>query len=59
MTGHIRKGRKAEREFYTRDNVQACVICGRLFTKRRDNVCSIACLEKQKEKGNEEHGSDH
>jgi hypothetical protein len=51
MTGHIRKGRKREREFYERDNVQSCRICGRYFTRRKDDVCSIACLEKQNQEG--------
>jgi hypothetical protein len=26
--------------------VQACRICGRWFTRRKDDICSRACLEK-------------
>jgi hypothetical protein len=37
---------KREREFYGRENLQKCAVCGRLFVRRKDNVCSIACSEK-------------
>jgi len=38
---------KRERHFYARGDVRACEVCGRLFTKRADRVCSIACAEKK------------
>jgi hypothetical protein len=42
----IRKQQKAERNYYQRDEVQACKVCGRLFVRRRDTVCSMACKAK-------------
>jgi hypothetical protein len=42
-----RGAKKAERHYYDRTNLQACIVCGRLFTnKRKDAICSIACAEK-------------
>jgi hypothetical protein len=44
---------KAERAFLARQDVQQCVVCGRLFCRRRDNVCSVSCLaELEKKKAN-------
>jgi hypothetical protein len=34
---------KAERQYYDRQNLQACIVCGRLFTRRVAKVCSITC----------------
>jgi hypothetical protein len=45
----IRGQRRAERDFYARDNLQQCVVCGRLFCRRKDKVCSLTCLKKQEE----------
>jgi hypothetical protein len=30
----IRKQQKAERAFYQRDELQQCIVCGRLFVRR-------------------------
>jgi hypothetical protein len=38
---------RAEKQFYSRDNVQQCVVCGRWFCRRKDRVCSTDCLKKQ------------
>jgi hypothetical protein len=47
----VRKRLKAERNYYQRDEVQACRVCGRYFTKHaRDAVCSAACKEKATER---------
>jgi hypothetical protein len=40
--------RRAERDLVGRDQLQRCVVCQRYFIKRRDNICSVACLEKAK-----------
>jgi hypothetical protein len=42
----VRKRQKVERNYYQRDEVQACRVCGRLFVRRRDTVCSAACKVK-------------
>jgi hypothetical protein len=43
----IRKQQKAERNYYQRQGeLQACVVCGRLFCRRKDVVCSMACKGK-------------
>jgi hypothetical protein len=42
----IRKQQKAERAYYQRDELQQCTVCGRLFVRRKDNVCSMACKAK-------------
>jgi hypothetical protein len=42
----IRKQQKAERAYYQRDELQQCRICGRLFVRRKGDVCSVACAEK-------------
>jgi hypothetical protein len=46
---HARGRLKAERDYYnTRDELQTCTVCGRLFTRYvKDRVCSIACAEKR------------
>jgi hypothetical protein len=46
---NVRDLAKRERQFYARDDLQQCVVCGRWFCRRRDNVCSIACLEKSQQ----------
>jgi hypothetical protein len=46
---NIRAVSKAEKQFYNRTNLQQCVVCGRWFCRRKDNVCSIACSEKADE----------
>jgi hypothetical protein len=34
-------------QFYARQDIQQCVVCGRWYTRRvKDQVCSIACAEK-------------
>ena len=40
---------KAEAAFYRGNNVQACIVCGRYFTKRSERVCSISCAAKAEE----------
>jgi hypothetical protein len=40
---------KAERQFYQRDELQQCRVCGRLFVRRKGDICSRACLEKKAE----------
>jgi hypothetical protein len=42
----VRKQQKAEREYHNRAEVQSCRVCGRLFVRRKDTVCSMACAEK-------------
>jgi hypothetical protein len=37
---------KREQEFYRRQDVQACRVCGRLFVRRKGDVCSMSCKEK-------------
>ena len=34
---------RREAQFYARQDVQQCIVCGRWFCRRKDNVCSIAC----------------
>ena len=41
--------KRAERA--DRIEAQQCVVCGRWFSKRKDRVCSRACLEKSKQEG--------
>jgi hypothetical protein len=44
---HARDRLKAERDYNSRNEVQACIICGRLFTRHaKDRVCSRECLAK-------------
>jgi hypothetical protein len=47
----IRKQQKAERAYYQRDDLQQCQICGRLFCRRKDTVCSMACRAKAEQEG--------
>jgi len=43
----VRGRAKREAEFYRgRDHLQACRVCGRWFTIRRDDVCSAVCKAK-------------
>jgi hypothetical protein len=42
----IRKQQKAERAFYQRDELQQCRICGRLFVRRKGDICSMTCQAK-------------
>ena len=42
----VRKQQKAERNYYQRDELQQCTVCGRLFVRRKDSVCSMACKGK-------------
>jgi len=37
---------EAQRERQFKGNLQACVVCGRYFTKRAERVCSISCAAK-------------
>jgi hypothetical protein len=48
--GHDARGQaKAERNYRAHNDVQACTVCGRLYTRyARDRTCSIACAEKLK-----------
>jgi hypothetical protein len=45
----VRDRAKRERQFYARDDLQQCVVCGRWFCRRRDNVCSRDSLAKLQE----------
>jgi hypothetical protein len=47
----MRKQQKAERQFYQRDELQQCTVCGRLFVRRKDNVCSMACRGNAEQEG--------
>jgi predicted nucleic acid-binding Zn ribbon protein len=40
---------KTEAEFYRSNPLQRCQICGKLFVKRAEKVCSRECLEKLEE----------
>jgi hypothetical protein len=42
----IRQQQKASRAYYQRDELQQCIVCGRLFCRRKDTVCSAACKAK-------------
>jgi hypothetical protein len=42
---NIRGQAKRAREYSAQDPPRQCVICGRWFRRRRDNVCSIACAQ--------------
>ena len=48
--GHDARGQaRAERNYKAHNDVQACAVCGRLFTRYvRDKTCSVACAEKLK-----------
>jgi hypothetical protein len=47
----VRERAKRQEEFYRRQGeVQSCVVCGRLFCRRKDKVCSMACKEKAAER---------
>ena len=35
-----------ERRLASRDDLQRCTVCGRWFIRRKDAVCSVACMEK-------------
>jgi hypothetical protein len=48
--GNIR-GAKAEREWYRQQDVQSCTVCGRLFVRRKDTVCSMSCKAKAEQEG--------
>jgi hypothetical protein len=45
----VRNAKRAEEEWLAGNGPQRCVVCGRLFCRRRDNVCSISRSEKAKE----------
>jgi len=36
----IRGQAKREKEYYASNPLQQCVVCGRWFCRRRDNVCA-------------------
>jgi hypothetical protein len=35
---NVRSRDKAQREYYGRDELQQCIVCGRLFVQRKDNT---------------------
>jgi hypothetical protein len=45
----VRGRAKREAEYYRANPVQACQVWGRLFVKRREAICSIACQERAKQ----------
>jgi hypothetical protein len=49
--GHDARGQaRAERDYKAHNDVQACAVCGRLFTRHgKDRVCSIDCRRKAEE----------
>jgi predicted nucleic acid-binding Zn ribbon protein len=50
---NIRGQAKTEAEYYRSNPLQHCQICGRLFVKRQETVCSRECaarLEEQRAK---------
>jgi hypothetical protein len=42
----VRGAQRREEEFYRRNPIQYCRICGRPFIRRPENTCSIACAER-------------
>jgi hypothetical protein len=51
---HAREQRRAEKDYYAKNDLQQCVVCGRWFYRRKDNVCSIACAQKVDAKATED-----
>jgi hypothetical protein len=47
---NVRDLAKRERQYYASNDLQSCVVCSRMFCRRRDNVCSRDCLAKLEEK---------
>ena len=45
----IRGQSKAETQYDRQANLQQCVIYGRWFCRRKENVCSRDCVAKQEE----------
>jgi hypothetical protein len=51
----VRQRAKAERAFDRRNELRACRVCGRYFTRvRKEAICSIACLELERAKSKEQ-----
>lgn len=46
MARNAKAAARREAQFYARQDVQQCAVCGRWFCRRKDNVCSIACAQK-------------
>jgi hypothetical protein len=44
---------RAIERYYQGNPLKACSVCGRLFIRRRDTVCSRACLEKSQASENQ------
>jgi len=49
MSKNARAEAQRERQFYGRQDLQRCTVCGRPFVRRKDDICSMACAEKAKE----------
>jgi hypothetical protein len=45
----VREANKRDRQSsqFSRADLQRCIVCQRWFIRRRDNVCSVSCLEKK------------
>ena len=46
MGRDARNAKRTAENYYAANPVQKCIVCGRMFIRRRDNVCSIACQQK-------------
>jgi hypothetical protein len=47
---NVRDLAKRERQYFARNDLQACIVCGRYFTRARaDRICSRDCLEKSQQ----------
>jgi hypothetical protein len=56
MRGRDARGQtRREQDYIARNEVQACTICGRLFTRHvKDSVCSIACAQKAEQQAKQQ-----
>jgi hypothetical protein len=46
MGRDARNAKRTAENYYAANPVQKCIVCGRMFIRRKDNVCSIACAER-------------
>jgi hypothetical protein len=50
MGRDARNAQRSEQNYNARNEVQTCIVCGRLFTRHvKDKVCSIDCKRKAEE----------
>jgi hypothetical protein len=57
MRGKDARGQaRREQEWLTRESLQKCSICGRLFTRHvKDRVCSRDCLAKMQQQAKQQN----